>query len=55
MAESARVEQIRVGTPGDVEGCEDATKHFHETGHPIMTSAMPGDSWSWCYIDEISF
>jgi uncharacterized UBP type Zn finger protein len=30
-----------------------ATKHFKETGHPIMTSAMPGSSWSYCYIDEV--
>lgn len=29
-----------------------ATAHFHETGHPIMQSAQPGESWRWCYIDE---
>ncbi len=29
-----------------------ATKHFHETGHPIMQSAQPGEDWRWCYIDE---
>jgi uncharacterized UBP type Zn finger protein len=28
-----------------------ATKHFHKTGHPIMTSAEPGETWSWCFID----
>jgi monovalent cation/hydrogen antiporter len=26
-----------------------ATKHFHETGHPIMRSAEPGETWMWCY------
>jgi hypothetical protein len=30
-----------------------ATKHFHETGHPIMKSAEPGEDWGWCYIDQI--
>jgi hypothetical protein len=22
------------------------------TGHPIVRSAEPGESWSWCYADE---
>ena len=30
-----------------------ATKHFHRTSHPIMRSFEPGESWGWCYIDEI--
>ncbi|MCB0710753.1 MAG: UBP-type zinc finger domain-containing protein [Ignavibacteriae bacterium] len=29
-----------------------ATKHFHETGHPIMKSFEPGEEWGWCYVDE---
>ncbi|MCU1676559.1 MAG: zinc finger, UBP-type [Frankiales bacterium] len=29
-----------------------ATAHFAETGHPLMRSIEPGDSWRWCYIDE---
>ena len=29
-----------------------ATKHFHETGHPVMRSVMPGDTWAWCYLHE---
>jgi hypothetical protein len=31
-----------------------ATKHFHATRHPIVTSFEPGEAWSWCYVDEIS-
>ena len=31
-----------------------ATKHFHDTGHPIMQSFEPGENWIWCYIDEIA-
>ena len=30
-----------------------ATAHFHETSHPIIRSAEPGEAWSWCYVDEI--
>ncbi len=29
-----------------------ATKHFHETRHPIITSAEPGETWVWCYLDD---
>lgn len=31
-----------------------ATKHFHETGHPIIKSFEPGEDWGWCYVDELS-
>ena len=30
-----------------------ATKHFNETGHPVMRSYEPGESWRWCYLDEL--
>ena len=30
-----------------------ATKHFHKTRHPLMRSIEPGESWVWCYVDEI--
>lgn len=29
-----------------------ATKHFHETGHPIIRSFEPGENWRWCYEDQ---
>jgi CPA2 family monovalent cation:H+ antiporter-2 len=29
-----------------------ATKHFHASGHPIIQSFEPGESWRWCYIDK---
>ena len=32
-----------------------ATAHNHETGHPIIRSAEPGEEWSWCYADEVAF
>ena len=30
-----------------------ATKHFHQTRHPIMRSYQPGENWGWCYVDEL--
>jgi uncharacterized UBP type Zn finger protein len=30
-----------------------ATKHFHRTSHPIMRSFEPGESWGWCYVDDV--
>jgi tellurite resistance protein TerC len=29
-----------------------ATAHFQATGHPVMRSIEPGESWKWCYIDR---
>ena len=26
-----------------------ATRHFHETGHPVMASFEPGETWFWDY------
>ena len=30
-----------------------ATAHFHETAHPVIRSIEPGESWRWCYLDEV--
>jgi uncharacterized UBP type Zn finger protein len=30
-----------------------ATKHYHATKHPIVRSFQPGESWKWCYVDEL--
>ncbi len=30
-----------------------ATKHFHKSQHPLIRSIEPGESWIWCYVDEI--
>lgn len=29
-----------------------ATKHYHETGHPIMQSFEPGEDWFWSYPEQ---
>jgi len=30
-----------------------ATKHFHRTHHPLIRSIEPGESWVWCYVDQV--
>jgi uncharacterized UBP type Zn finger protein len=52
---------LRLCTECGYVGCCDssknkhATKHFHSTSHPIIKSQQPGESWMWCYIDELMF
>ena len=41
-----------VGCCDQSEG-KHATAHFEETGHPIIRSHEPDETWGWCYIDEI--
>jgi CPA1 family monovalent cation:H+ antiporter len=31
-----------------------ATRHFHETAHPVMQSAEPGETWRWCYVHHLT-
>jgi uncharacterized UBP type Zn finger protein len=30
-----------------------ATRHFRHSRHPLIRSLEPGESWVWCYVDEI--
>jgi uncharacterized UBP type Zn finger protein len=44
-------------TCGHVACCDSspnrhATKHFKSSGHAIVTSVEPGETWVWCYVDE---
>lgn len=43
---------------GHVGCCDDsknkhATRHFNTEKHPLIRSAEPGESWMWCYVDEV--
>jgi hypothetical protein len=29
-----------------------ASHHAHATGHPVIASAEPGESWLYCYPDD---
>ena len=31
-----------------------ATKHYRTTAHPIIRSFEPGETWRWCYVDEMA-
>ncbi|WAL39693.1 Na+/H+ antiporter [Brevibacterium sp. BRM-1] len=44
---------------GEVACCDSspgrhATAHFHHTGHPVMQSAEPGETWRWCYVHRLA-
>jgi uncharacterized UBP type Zn finger protein len=32
-----------------------ATKHFQNTGHPVIKSFEPDEEWGYCYPDKIFF
>jgi uncharacterized UBP type Zn finger protein len=42
-------------------GCCDSSPNRHarahaaEAGHPIARSAEPGEEWSCCYVDDVTF
>jgi hypothetical protein len=31
-----------------------ASRHALSAGHPVVASAEPGESWLWCYVDELA-
>lgn len=30
-----------------------ATAHHRESGHPVMRSVEPGETWRWCYVHSL--
>jgi hypothetical protein len=32
-----------------------ATAHASTTSHPIVRSLEPGETWCWCFVDEVAF
>ncbi|MED5596330.1 UBP-type zinc finger domain-containing protein [Janthinobacterium sp. P210006] len=45
---------------GHVGCCDDsknrhASRHFHATGHPIIRSKEPGETWGWCFVDQLFY
>ncbi len=43
---------------GHVGCCDDspnrhASKHAQSSGHPLIRSAEPGETWVWCYEDKV--
>lgn len=31
-----------------------ATAHAELSSHPLIRSLEPGESWSWCFVDEVA-
>jgi len=29
-----------------------STRHFEDTGHPVIRSFEPGEAWRWCFVDD---
>ncbi len=46
---------LECGAVGCCESSEGlhADRHFRDTGHLLMRSIEPGESWRWCYRDEV--
>jgi uncharacterized UBP type Zn finger protein len=44
---------------GKVGCCDDspnrhARKHADSSGHPLIRSLEPGETWSWCFVDQVA-
>jgi uncharacterized UBP type Zn finger protein len=44
---------------GQVGCCDEsknkhATRHYRETGHPLIQTLEPGEDWIWCYVDRVA-
>ena len=47
-------------TCGHVACCDSspnrhASAHVRESAHPIVSSVEPGETWSYCYEDDVGF
>jgi uncharacterized UBP type Zn finger protein len=61
LAQGMRWVHLRMcQTCGHIGCCDNsigkhATAHYEATSHPIIRSAEPGETWSWCYPDQLMF
>jgi uncharacterized UBP type Zn finger protein len=46
-------ECVKIGSPCDSSPNKHASKHFRNNGHPLVRSIEPGETWVWCYADEV--
>ncbi|MBC3843947.1 UBP-type zinc finger domain-containing protein [Streptacidiphilus sp. 4-A2] len=50
--------QLRMCLSCGTVGCCDsspgrhATEHAQQSGHPVMRTIEPGESWRWCYLHQ---
>jgi uncharacterized UBP type Zn finger protein len=31
-----------------------ARRHYHTAGHPLIQSMEPGETWRYCFIDDVA-
>lgn len=59
LATGGRWVHLRQCTACGHVGCCDsspnthATAHHRATGDPVIRSFEPGETWRWCYVDEV--
>jgi len=59
LAHGKRWVHLRVCMECGHVGCCDsspgkhAAAHYHETGHPVVRSIEPRETWGWCFEDEV--
>jgi CPA1 family monovalent cation:H+ antiporter len=58
LRDGTRWEHLRLCLGCGHVGCCDsspqrhASTHHGATGHPVIRSFEPGESWRWCFVDE---
>ncbi|TNY35068.1 ubiquitin carboxyl-terminal hydrolase 14 [Thermomonospora catenispora] len=59
LAEGTRWVHLRLCLSCGHVGCCDssprrhASRHFASSGHPVIRSFEPGETWRWCFVDEL--
>jgi uncharacterized UBP type Zn finger protein len=38
---------------GDQSKNKHATRHYHESKHPLIQTIEPGEDWVYCYVDRV--
>ncbi|MEU2429432.1 MULTISPECIES: UBP-type zinc finger domain-containing protein [unclassified Streptomyces] len=57
LADGTHPVQLRICLTCGHVGCCDSSAHRHAsrhaegTGHPVMRTLEPGESWRWCFVD----
>jgi CPA2 family monovalent cation:H+ antiporter-2 len=60
LATGSRWVHLRVCmTCGEVGCCDSspgkhAAAHYAATGHPVMRSLDPGETWGWCHVEQVT-
>ncbi|WP_128379510.1 UBP-type zinc finger domain-containing protein [Streptomyces cavernae] len=59
LAAGSHPVQLRICLHCGHVGCCDssplrhATEHYKDSAHPVMRTLEPGESWRWCFVDNV--